>query len=91
MKSHLTAANVLLLLQMWIQLEMCLCFSAKNLHLVLIKTFVRAELQLCRSVVEVDVGYGVADIFAEVTRFGALKGRSTPKKEAILRAENCSR
>lgn len=67
---------------------MCLCFPAKNLHLVLIKTFVRTELQLCRPVVEVNIGNGVADIFAEVTCFGALERSSTPKKEAIFRAEN---
>lgn len=90
MESHLTADNVLLLLKMWIQLEMCLCFPAKYLHLVLIKTFIRAELQLCRSVVEVNIGDGVADAFAEITRFGALERRPSPKKEAIFRTENRS-
>lgn len=89
--THLTTTtNVFLLLKMWVELEMGLCFPAKNLHLVLIKTFIRTELQLCRSVVEVNVRDGVADAFAEITCLCALKRRPSPEKEAIFRAEDSS-
>lgn len=33
-----------LFLQMWVQIQMSLCFVAENLHLVLVETLVRAEL-----------------------------------------------
>ena len=74
---------------MGIQLEMRLCFSAKNLHLVLIKTFVRAKLQLRRSVADVDIGNGISDVLAKVARLGSLEGCSTPKEETILGAKDC--
>lgn len=63
---------------MRIELEMSLRFATKNLHLVLIKTFIRAELELRRSVIEVDIAYSVANALAEVAGLGTLEGRSSP-------------
>jgi hypothetical protein len=88
-KSHFTP-SVFLLLEMGIQLEMGLRLSTENLHFVLIKTFVGAELKLGRAIIEVDVAHSVADAFAEVASLGSLEGRSAPGQEAVLRAEDGS-
>lgn len=78
MESHFTANGVSLLLKMRVQLEMCLSLTTKDLHLILIKTFVRAELKLGSAVVEVNVTHSVADTLAEVARLGTLKRSSAP-------------
>lgn len=77
--------------QVRIEIQMCLRFATKYLHLVLIETFVWAELKLGRAIVEVHIGDGVADVFAKVARLGTLEGRPTPQWKAIFRAEERAR
>lgn len=67
---------------------MCLSLATKNLHFILIETFVRAELQLCGTIAEVNIAYSVANTLAEVARLGTLERRSSPCQEAVLRAED---
>lgn len=69
---------------------MCLRFATKNLHFILIKTFIGAELQLCRSVVEVNIADSIPNALAEVARLGTFEGRSSPREKAILGTENGS-
>lgn len=75
---------------MWIELEMCLRLATEYLHLVLIKTFVRAELELRRSIVEVHIAHSVSDALAEVASLGTLEGRSSPREEAVLGTKDCA-
>lgn len=67
---------------------MCLSFPTEYLHFILIETFVRAELQLCRSVAEVNIAYSVSNALAEVTRLGTFEGCTSPKEEAVLGAKD---
>lgn len=69
---------------------MCLSFSTEYLHLVLIETFVRAELQLSRSIAEIDVAYSVPNTFAKVARLGTFERCPSPEKKAVFRAEHRS-
>lgn len=85
---NLTANVFPLLLQMGIHLEMGLRLATEYLHLILIETFIRAELQLGRAIAEVDVAHSIPDALAEVASLGTFKGRSSPRKEAIFRAKN---
>lgn len=87
---NLTANVFPLLLQMGIHLEMGLRLATEYLHLILIETFIRAELQLGRAIAEVDVAHSIPDALAEVASLGSLEGRSAPGQEAVLRAEDGS-
>lgn len=53
--------------------EMRLRFAAEDLHLILIETFVRAELQLRCAVLEINVADGVPNVLAPIARLGALE------------------
>lgn len=67
---------------------MGLRFVAKNLHLVLVETLIRAELQLRHPVLEVDVADGVAHVPAPVARFGPLERGPPALRETRLRTED---
>lgn len=76
-KSYLTA-SFLCLLEMGIQFEMCLRLATKNLHFILVETFITAELQLCSAVIEVDVADSIPDALAEVACLCTLEGCPAP-------------
>lgn len=79
-----------LLLQVWMLIQVGLSFVAKYLHLVLIETLVRAELQLGDTVLEVHVADGMSYVAAPVASFGPLERSSTALREARFRTEDGS-
>lgn len=60
---------------------MRLRFATEDLHFVLVQAFVRAELQLRRTVLEVHIADGVTHVFAPVARFRTLEGRAAALRE----------
>lgn len=68
------------------QVQVRLRFLAEDLHLVLIETLLRAELQLGGAVLEVHVAHRMADVLAPVAGLGLLEGCPPALREAGLGA-----
>lgn len=62
-----------LIAQMRIHVQMRLRLVAEDLHLVLIETLLRAELQLRGTILEVHIAYRVPHMLAPVTGFRLLE------------------
>lgn len=62
--------------------EVRLRLAAENLHLVLVQTLVRAELQLRGAVLEVHVADRVPYVLAPIAGFGALERGAATLREA---------
>lgn len=66
---------------------MGLRFSAEDVHLVLVKTFVRAELQLSGTVLKVHISNGMPDVPTPVAGLGTFEVGATGLTEAELGAK----
>ena len=72
---------------------MFLRLLTEYVHLVLVQTLIRAELELLLAVLEVHVVHRVAHVFAPVADFVFLEGGAATLGEAELAAEHlaCAR
>lgn len=70
---------------MGIHVEMCLCLIAEYLHLVLIETLLRAELQLRGTILKVHIAHRVPHMLAPVAGLGLLERCATTLRETRLR------